>query len=432
MSSARVSGRRLGRVALIAVLALLITAGLASAQAIEWTRQFGTPGFDVARAIAVSDTAVYVFGFTEGALPGQTYAGGPDDVFLRKYDLAGNEVWTRQFGTSGDDISGGGRIGLDDTGVYVVGDTDGAFPGQTNAGSSDLFVRKYDFDGNEIWTRQFGTPGFDFADGIVAGRGGIYVAGSVDGALPGQTHAGSFDAFVRKYDPDGNEVWTHQFGSSGSEDLHSVAVDPSSGSIYAAGSVTTLPDFAGDSDALVVKYDLAGNQIWSRQFGTIGFFDHGSGIAVSPGRQGGVYVTGYTLGTLPGQTSAGGRDVFVRKYDAGGDKIWTRQFGTPKSDGGESMGAAADGTGVYVASNVGGALPGQTSAGSADAFVRQYDRDGNELLTIQFGSAGPDRAQGIAVDDASIYVSGRVGGALPGQTYAGFQDAFVVKFLKNE
>ncbi len=53
-------------------------------------------------------------------------------------------------------------------------------------------------------------------------------------------------------------------------------------------------------------------------------------------------------------------------------------------------------------------------------------------MTIQFGSPGADNAQGIAVDDAAIYVSGRVGGALPGQTYAGFQDAFVVKVLKNE
>jgi hypothetical protein len=324
-----------------------------------------------------------------------------------------------------------GPIGVDDTGIYVAGSTDGAFPGQTNAGPFDLFVRRYDFDGNQVWTRQFGTTEDDFAEGVIAGRGGVFIVGAVSGALPGQTHGGSWDAFIRKYDFDGNEAWTRQFGSSGSEDLHAVGLDAMSGSIYAAGSVTTLPDFSGDEDALVVKYDLRGNQVWTRQFGPIeeGRGAHAAGIAV---RLGDVYVTGQTGGTLAGQTSAGGVDVFLRRYDANGNAIWTRQFGTPGTDSVDGGGTATDGRGVYVSGRVGGALPGQTSAGSTDAFVRQYDRGGNELPTIQFGTAGSDNAPAISADNAAIYVSGRVGGALPGQTSAGGQDAFVLKFLKGE
>lgn len=431
MRSAGASGRRLGHVVLITSM-LLATAGVAKAQEVEWTKQFGSPGFDVVRANAVHGEALYALGAVAGPLPGQTYAGGGSDVFLRKYDLAGNEIWTRQFGTSGFDFPVAGPIGIDDTGVYVAGQTDGVFPGQTKAGAGfDLFVRRYDFNGNEIWTRQFGAPGGDaFTDGVFAARGGVFIVGSVTGALPGQAAGGSWDAFIRMYDFDGNEVWTHQFGSSGSEDLHAVGVDPTSGGTYASGSVTTLPDFLGDEDALVVKYDLAGNQVWIRQFGPVepDRAAHAGGIAV---RRGEVYVTGNTQGTFAGQTRAGGRDLFVRKYDPDGNEIWTRQFGTPGNDA-VQFGTTADGRGVYLAGGVAGTLPGQTSAGSTDAFFRQYDPNGNDLFTIQFGTSGADNAPAIAVDGEAIYVGGRVGGALPDQTHAGGQDAFVSKFLKGE
>jgi hypothetical protein len=96
------SKKRLALCLLVALAAAVTPTATADGNVqIEWARQFGTSGFDVARANAVHGGAVYVFGAVAGALPGQTYAGGGSDVFLRKYDLAGNEIWTRQFGTTG-------------------------------------------------------------------------------------------------------------------------------------------------------------------------------------------------------------------------------------------------------------------------------------------------------------------------------------------
>ncbi|MCH8979561.1 MAG: SBBP repeat-containing protein, partial [Armatimonadetes bacterium] len=79
-----------------------------------------------------------------------------------------------------------------------AGGTSGTLPGQTSAGNFDAFVRKYDADGNEVWTRQFGGSGSDRASGISVDASGVYVAGSTTGTLPGQTSAGSADAFVVK------------------------------------------------------------------------------------------------------------------------------------------------------------------------------------------------------------------------------------------
>ena len=69
--------------------------------------------------------------------------------------LEGRVLWTRQFGTSGSDL--GAQLKVYAGGVYVVGNTDGALPGQTNAGGQDFFVVKYNPQGGVLWKRQFGS-----------------------------------------------------------------------------------------------------------------------------------------------------------------------------------------------------------------------------------------------------------------------------------
>jgi autotransporter-associated beta strand protein len=388
-----------------------------------WTRQFGTGGVDRAVGVAVDASGVYVAGFTEGTLPGQASAGG-FDAFVRRYDAAGNELWTRQFGSSGVDAAVG--VAVDASGVYVVGRTDGTLPGQTSAGGDDAFVRRYDADGNERWTRQFGTSGADVAVGVAVDASGVYVVGFTDGTLPGQASAGDFDAFVRKYDTDGNELGTLQFGTfSFSSEFDSVNAVAADGNVYVAGLVSgTLPGqtSAGGQDAFVRKYDAAGNELWTRQFGASGA-DVAVGVAVDAS---GVYVAGITLGTLPGQTSAGDMDAFVRKYDFAGNELWTRQFGSISADA--ALGVAVDASGVYVAGNTFGILPGQTSAGRSDVFVRKYDFAGNELWTRQFGTSDDDVAFGVSPDASGVYVVGDTRGTLPGQASAGGFDAFVRRY----
>jgi hypothetical protein len=310
---------------------------------------------------------VYIVGYTDGTLGGQPSAGGRD-VFVRKYDSAGKHLWTRQFGTASSDVAYG--VALHDSGVYVVGCVLGALPGQTAVGGLDVFVRKYSTAGKHLWTRQFGTTGHDYGFSVTVNPSGVYVAGTVEGALPGQTHAGGEDprdVFVRKYSTAGKYQWTRQFGTTGADGGQAVASD---------------------------------------------------GI--------GVYVVGYTDGVLPGQASAGARDVFVRRYDTAGKHKWTRQFGTGGWD--EGYGLAVDASGVYVTGGTGGPLPGQVWAGGEDAFVRRYNKAGKAGWIRQFGTAGADQASGAAVNPSGVYLAGFSEGALPGQTSAGGRDAFARKY----
>ncbi|MFQ6129495.1 MAG: SBBP repeat-containing protein [Candidatus Hadarchaeaceae archaeon] len=408
---------------------LLISTKEAYSQEIGWTRQFGTSAFVSAWRVAVDTSgSVYVVGETRGALPGQSSLGG-SDVFVRKYDGSGSELWTRQFGTFFDDFIFG--VVVDAYGsVYVAGETLGALPGQSSLGGGDAFVRKYNDSGNEVWTRQFGSSTYDYAEGVaVDASGNVYVAGETLGALPGQSSSGGQDVFVRKYDGSGSELWTRQFGTSALVSVWRVAVD-SSGNIYVAGETKgALPGqiSSGGWDVFIRKYDGSGSEFWTRQFGTYDN-DYAPGMAVDA--SGNVYAAGYTGGALPGQSSPGGGDAFVRKYDGSGSELWTRQFGSFDYDYAEGVAFDASGN-IYVAGLTSGALPEQSSLGGGDAFVRKYDDSGSELWTKQFGSSDYDKAYDVAVDTSNnVYVVGQTYGALPGQTSSGGVDAFLVKFVQ--
>ena len=463
-----------------------------------WTQQFGgrnSFGFrtgSTAQGVAVDASGVYVGGVVNGSIPGQTSAGGTDG-YLRKFDSAGTEIWTRQFGTAGADVVAG--VSVDASGAYVAGTVGGglALPGQTSAGGNDSFVRKYDAGGNELWTRQFGTDSdFDGATSVVAAASGVYVAGFA--GEPGQSGSeGWWDASVRKFDSGGTEVWARQFGGLRSDGVLGVAGDAggvyavgytesalpgggggivgimdsfvrkydaggtiawtrqfglrlpatdsaravdADGNVYVAGTVGGhLPDQQGfgfdpngsDSSAFVRKYDASGTELWTRQF-SAGLLAFNGAFAIAVDASG-VYVAGAVEEHVPGFPNTAGQDAFVRKFDASGNELWVRQFGTTGTESAD--GIAADATGVYVTGSTTGTFPGQTSAGGQDAFVRKYDVGGNELWTRQFGSSSADQALAATVDASGIYVAGTTGGSLLGQITSGGQDAFARKYDSN-
>lgn len=109
---------------------------------------------------------------------------------------------------------------------------------------------------------QFGTTDSDFAYGVAADSTGVYVVGYTDGALEGE-NAGSSDAFIRKYNTDGDVLWTDQFGIENFTQAHAVAAD--STGVYVAGF--TIRDFSSnvDGDAFIVKYVISVDPVAATQ-----------------------------------------------------------------------------------------------------------------------------------------------------------------------
>ena len=246
-----------------------------------------------------------------GGLDGNTNMGSYD-LFLVKYDTNGNKLWTKQLGSSDYDVAH--SVALDEAGnPYVAGHTFGGLDGNTNAGSDDFFLVKYDASGNKLWTRQMGSPSYDEDYSVaVDGAGNAYVAGYTNGSVDGNINAGSYDLLLFKYDTNGNKLWTVQFGSSNYDEARSVAVD-SAGNAYVAGNTLGGLDGntnAGDYDLFLVKYDTDGNKLWTVQKGTSAF-DHAYSVAVD--MAGNAYVTGRTDAGLDGNTNAGSADLFIMK-----------------------------------------------------------------------------------------------------------------------
>jgi Beta-propeller repeat/PEP-CTERM motif len=156
-----------------------------------WTRQLGTTHDDESHAVS-SDALgnVYIAGATEGDLDGPN--AGDYDAFVSKYDAAGSLLWTRQLGTTGKDI--GRAVSADGLGnVYVSGEINGGLGGT----GADAFVSKYDATGNFLWLRQLGTPS-NVSFGVAADDlGSIFFSGYTFGSLNGP-NAGTTDAFVAK------------------------------------------------------------------------------------------------------------------------------------------------------------------------------------------------------------------------------------------
>ena len=441
--------------ATVALLALTALALIASgeAQTLQWARTFGTAGNDVASDVAVdSSGSVYAAG---GLFGGQA----TDSVFLRKYSDNGAELWTRQIATDYGDA--GISVGSDiSNNIYLVG----------YAGVQDIFVRKYDEAGNELWTVEFGSSGSQISDVYVSPQGDTYIAGNTFGSLPGNTYFGGFgDGYAAKVSSSGSLAWVRQVGTSGTDSAKAVGAD-AVGNAYVAGQYGNEP--------FVAKVDLAGNLSWLGQFGSSAL-DNAEAVAVGPS---GVFVAGWTEGALPGQTSLGGEDAFIRKYSASGDEEWTRQFGTAQVDsakllsvdstgfvyvggqttgtlGGQSAGgvyirkysdsgapvwtqqvggggvddiydlALSSASEVFLFGITDGALPGQTSAGGYDMFLVEMDQTGSLGFTTQFGSSGSDTPKQIALDSGAVYVSGGVQGPLLGEPYHGGDgDGFIAKF----
>src|SRR5215211_780113 len=164
------------------------------------------------------------------------------------------------------------------------------------------------------WVRQFGTQRYDLANAAAPdGKGGSYAAGFTNFSLNGQPYHHRYDAFLTRYDADGDELWTRQFGTNGTD--QALAISVSGTDVYVAGS----------SDGFVMRLDTRGFPSWTRVFGGNGE-DRGLSVAL---RQGRVILAGTTEGL---RRTVGDQDGFVAGFDGLGRPAWSYALGASDTD----------------------------------------------------------------------------------------------------
>ena len=302
-----------------------------------WKKNFGGAYYDVFYSVtAVSDGIIAVgysveLSFSNGDFTGIKGKGGEDAIIV-KYDNNGNIVWKKNFGGSGDDRYNSVTVAPDGKIVavgYSSSFNSGDWAGIGGRGDLDATIVKYDTNGTVIWKKNFGGSGIEVFNSVTATSDGIIAVGSSDTftKISGKADLnlvgkGGADAFIVKFDNNGNVIWKKNFGGSGSDTFLSVTAAPDGG-VVATGysSAFNSGDWVGIAgkgqiNAIIVKYDNNGNVIWKKNFGG-SVRDQYNSVAVSPG--GWIVAVGYSSafnsGDWVGIAGKGGVDAIVVKYN---------------------------------------------------------------------------------------------------------------------
>ncbi len=401
----------------------------------QWARTWGGSGRDVPCGVGMDASGnIYVTGHFQNTVDfnpdpvltdtHSSNAGSMNNVFLSKFSPGGNFLWAKTWGPS-DGGAEGYSLAVDGTNhIYVEGDFTGtttdfnpdpvATDWHTNhpgpIANFDSYLSKFDSDGNFIWARTWGGEGYDDGPGVaVDSLGNVYVGGMYastninfdpaggSGGLGHPAHDSGIlvDAFLSKFDSNGNFQWVRTWGGQGKEDIGAVVVVDGANNVYIGGrfmsvncdfdpgEATDIHSSNGDHDAFISKYDPNGNFLWAKTWGGTGWDAIGS-LAIDGANN--VYSTGVFSATVnfdpdgsANVTSNGGKDVFLSEFDPNGTFLSAKTWGGSGDDWGYHVTVAgADGT--YVTGSFSGitdfdpgsGMDNHTSYGGKDAFLSKF------------------------------------------------------------
>lgn len=308
-----------------------------------WTKILGGANQDLGVGVVKSaDTGYAIMGFT------RSNGGGLGEVYLAKIDDYGQFSWVYQYGPI---------LRYEALAIQAVNDGY-IMAGREGVPGSEalyIYVIKTDLAGGSVWSRVYGGSEYDEARGVAqTSDGGYVVVGRTD-----SFGSAASDAFLMRLAADGDSLWCKTYGED-REDYASGVVQTADGGYMIAG--TSNWSVSGASDFYLIKTDAEGNEVWSKRYGgTSG--DVCNGIVETNG--GNFVLVGYSE-----SFGAGGNDVYLVKVDASGDTLWTRTYGGPGHDHGNS---------IYVTSDGGFVVAGTFGAGGLGSkmYLLKLDADGN-------------------------------------------------------
>ena len=400
---------------------------------VAWAKKGGLWAYDYGYGVVTDvNNNVYVAGkFEMNAIFGPMTAScqGNHDAYIMKYGPDGAEKWLKTAGGADGDYAWG--ISTDRTNfLYLAGEIEGftpiVFSGSSitlqGAGDNDVFVSKWDLDGNLIWARREGVITSEKALAVTNdNNGNVYICGYFTGSTNFNGLAvsgyGGRDIFIAKYDAQGTFQWVQKAGGTGRDEAKSIKTD-NNGNVYVCGMFSGSASFGSNSvvsgdtyiDSYIAKLSGAdGSFQWIKK-GAAVLDDVAWSLVLD--NAGSIYVTGefnsYISFQNPssGLATTGNTNMYVAKFDGSGNVIWIRGGGGSMAD--LARGIGTDGNTVFLTGQFGGvATFGNitlVAADSSDVFVAAMDANGAFLWGLAGG--GPADSYESLGYESGIAVTG--------------------------
>lgn len=414
------------------------------------------------------------------AQPSQSASPSPSPV------TSNSSEWARNLG--GNSADSGKSVAIDSNQNIVITGTftstaDIGGTSLTTAGSSDIFIAKFNSAGQSLWpAKRIGGIGLDTAyslaidsssgcDGgtdtnciIITGTFGYTVDFNPSAtAVYELATAGAGDIFVAKYTSTGNFLWARRAGSNHTsypDYSYGVAVDASNvckGCVVITGSFYERADFVGITQAVTlsgpagvmtpyaVKYSSAGEIIWAKTFANT---NEGWGQVVAVDKDGNIAIAGRFKGSMNfgngTKSSFGNDDGYIAKLnpDGTGTNSWSYRFGSGGQEQVFGINFDKQGnvaiTGSFTSTSGGVTFGGGTwSANGTDLFIAKFNTDGTHLWSRRCTGTYTmtRRGSGVASDDeGNTYLTGHFYGSLncgigtPTINGIGYADILAAKF----
>jgi hypothetical protein len=346
----------------------------------------------------------------------------------------------------------------------------------SSQGGADIFVQKYDANGNLLWAIGLGAGGEDIGTAIdLDQNGNAYITGAFRGTIdfdPGAgstplTTGGYSDIFVLKLDANGAFVWAKNFQSfvdfsTGND----IKVDDV-GNVYTTGKMKGSVDFdpgpltntivAPGSDIFIHKLTANGDLDWVRTFGGSGqWVEEGQALEIDD--QGDLYISGIFMSTVDFDAGLGTSNltaagtypnVFLLKLQPNASFVWAKGFGSTSNLFPSGDDIAINGNDLFLIGKYTGTVdfdPGVgvvniTGEGSGDLYIEKFDTSGGFQWVKTIGNSSIGAGISIATDYFSnVYATGTFSGTMDFDPAVGTTneiiaegnlDAFVLKLDEN-
>lgn len=360
-------------------LFLFISFGVYSQANWAWVNNAGGTGDDRATAICRDNVGnSYVTGSFNGTVSfgsgNNLISYGGSDVFIAKYNNNGQFQWAKKAGSSSNDK--GLDIKVDNQGnILVLGWHEAnSFFGTTQLNTDDganSFIAKYDNTGQLIWVKKLGGYARSFS---VDGADNIFIAASFSGAVKVEntsiTSTGYDDIWFGKFNSNGDLSWIRKiYGNNGDETPISIAISHDH-KILLNGRINGVCNFEGG-------------------------------------------------GVISNSGGPSNEDMFLVKYDTSGTFEWSRQFSASISEDNASNSLTINSSGEIIITgifsgnlNIGSLLISATA--STDAFIAKLSSDASTTIWLnQIGTPSADGALSVGVDNSkNVFITGFYGDSL--------------------